>query len=389
MAEVEKKLRITAKRKFTRAYNRLIETIENKGELEIIDEKYSAIKLLWDDVQSKHEEYLFAAFPEQDEPYDVADDQWIKEVEEKFEIVQKRKYDYDRSCKTEVEEMKKSETERVTVDQLQKDTRIAESKIDVERNMFLQEMVGISQMINDDENGYLKIQISASLKDLKYRLEKCNEAHLYQLSAANGRLTENDQKWIKDLYAKFENINRICLKYFEKISKLKEERDRSSGIRLERMKLPSFSGDIRSYARFKSDFKRQVVPHTRSQDLAYTLKSCLTGEPLKVTESVDNEYEQMWDRLDNKFGRPSLLIDVIMNDIKRMQRIKDGDDIGILNLVDVVERGYSNLSRIGMEKEMSNAITLSVIEEILEENGRKRLTKKAVQLINLISLLLL
>ena len=376
MAEAEKKLRTTAKRKFTRAYNRLIETIENKGELEIIEEKYSTIKSLWDDVQSKHEEYLFAAFPDQDEPDNAAENQWIKEVEERFEIVQKRKYDYERSCKTEEEEMKKSVTEKVMVDQLHKDTRLAESKIDVEKNMFLQEMVGISQMISDDEIGYLKIQISASLKDLKYRLEKCNEAHLLKLSAANGSLTEKDQKWIKDLYEKYEDVNRRCLKYFERMSKLKEEKDRTAGIRLERMKLPSFSGDIRSYARFKSDFKRQVEPHTRTQDLAYTLKSCLSGEPLNVTESVDDAYEQMWERLDNKFGRPSLLVDVIMNDIKKMQRVKDGDDRGLLNLVDVVERGYSNLSRINIEKQMSNSITLSIIEEKLPGNIRREWSKE-------------
>ena len=69
----EKKNRATAKRKFTRLYNRLTEDIQNESVLEIIEEKYSLLKLLWDDVQSKHEDYLFAAFPDQDEPSSVED----------------------------------------------------------------------------------------------------------------------------------------------------------------------------------------------------------------------------------------------------------------------------------------------------------------------------
>ena len=47
-------------------------------------------------MQSKNEDNLFAAFPDQDEPHSEVDEEWILKLEEKFEVVQKRKYDYER-----------------------------------------------------------------------------------------------------------------------------------------------------------------------------------------------------------------------------------------------------------------------------------------------------
>ena len=115
------------------------------------------------------------------------------------------------------------------------------------------------------------------------------------------------------------------------------------------MKLPSFGGGIRSYGRFKSDFKRQVEPHTRVEDLAYTLKSCLTREALKAVECVDDKFNEMWNRLSAKFGRPSLLVDAIF-------------------------------SRLKIEKVISSKISLSIIEERLLGKVRR---EKVVKLTDL------
>ena len=87
VGEEEKKNRTTAKRKFTRVYNRLVESIQNETEIEVINEKYSTIKLLWDNVQSKHEYYLCAAFPDEEEPRYEREDEWINELEEQFKTI--------------------------------------------------------------------------------------------------------------------------------------------------------------------------------------------------------------------------------------------------------------------------------------------------------------
>ena len=46
-------------------------------------------------------------------------------------------------------------------------------------------------------------------------------------------------------------------------------------------------------------------------------KENLSVDVLKIIESVDDNVEEMWDRLDNKYGKPSFLVDIVMNDIKK------------------------------------------------------------------------
>ena len=64
----------------------------------------------------------------------------------------------------------------------------------------------------------------------------------------------------------------------------------SGGLRLEKMKMPFFNGDIRDYSRFKSHFTRQVVPKVQNDyAAAYALKSCLGIAPLDIIRNVDDD----------------------------------------------------------------------------------------------------
>ena len=94
MTEAAKQACITAKRKFTRCSNRLNDAIETNTDPEIITAKYNELSLLWDDFQSKHDVYLFAKHPGEDELVDAVEDEWIAELEERFDIIQKAKFEY-------------------------------------------------------------------------------------------------------------------------------------------------------------------------------------------------------------------------------------------------------------------------------------------------------
>ena len=81
--------------------------------------------------------------------------------------------------------------------------------------------------------------------------------------------------------------------------------------------MPAFSGDIRDYPRFKSEFQKHVAPLNKSEDAAaYLLKSCLKKEALSVVKNVDDDLNQMWKRLDDRYGRSLKLVDEIVNEIK-------------------------------------------------------------------------
>ena len=85
------------------------------------------------------------------------------------------------------------------------------------------------------------------------------------------------------------------------------------------MKLPKCQGSIREYPTFKHGFQAYVVPQLGSNDSApYILKSCLKRETYDTLQNVDDLYDEMWRRLDENFGKPSKLVEIVMKDVKSM-----------------------------------------------------------------------
>ena len=98
----------------------------------------------------------------------------------------------------------------------------------------------------------------------------------------------------------------------------------STGIKLERM--PLFNGNIRDYPHFKTDFIKQVQPQIHNQEAAaYTSKSCLTDTPYDLVKNVDDDLDEIWKQLDDRYGRTSKLTESIMYDIKRTKPMKEED----------------------------------------------------------------
>ena len=151
----------------------------------------------------------------------------------------------------------------------------------------------------------------------------------------------------------------------------------SGSMRLERMKLPVFSGNIRDFPRFRSDFERYIMPELESDEKAtYVLKSCLTGPPFYDVCNFDGDIKEMWKHLNEKYGQQSKLADIVLLDIKNLKAVKDGDEKAVLDVVNVVEMGYYDLARIKMESEVSNNATVSLIEERLPHTIRREWSKE-------------
>ena len=105
------------------------------------------------------------------------------------------------------------------------------------------------------------------------------------------------------------------------------------------MRMPVFNGNIRDYSRFKTDFTKQVQPQIHNQEAAaYTLKSCQTEIPYDLVKNVDDDLDEMWKRLDDRYGRTSKLTESIMYDIQRIKPIKEEDEKRFVELEDLIER---------------------------------------------------
>ena len=94
------------------------------------------------------------------------------------------------------------------------------------------------------------------------------------------------------------------------------------------------------------------------------------GTPLEIVKNVDHSVTDMWKRLDDRYAEPSKVIDVIMNEIKKLPSLGENCIPEFILMVDVVERAFRDLERLGLEGEVSNASTVCSIEEKLPLNER-------------------
>lgn len=375
MADAERKQRTTAKRKFTRCYNRLNTCILNNEETDIIISKFNDLKKFWDNVQSTHDSYLFATNADIDENT-TDDDAWITDIEEKFELIQKLQCDYVRETKEKDIHDTKIKTEEKLYQESNEIISHCIKNRDASKILLQQEIKGIEELIKIDKSKLLKTQIIAGTKDVKLQLEKCKELHTSLLSHLDVHQHEDENKWLEGIYILYKELNNKVYKYIEAVTEMEKEAKRDIGLKMERLKMPSFDGDIRKYSKFKSDFMKQVEVQVKSSDnLVYILRSCLSGSALLAVESIDN-YSEIWERLDKRYGQPSFLIDIIMNEIKEIPSVMENDSKGFIQFVNIIERGYTDLKRLSLQQEMSNSVTVSMLEGRLPPTIRRDWAKE-------------
>ena len=68
------------------------------------------------------------------------------------------------------------------------------------------------------------------------------------------------------------------------------------------------------------DSKGTCCKVVSKESAPYGLHSCLTKEALGVVRSVDDNIDEMLKRLDEKYGDPEKIADVVIDSIKRVDR---------------------------------------------------------------------
>ena len=140
---------------------------------------------------------------------------------------------------------------------------------------------------------------------------------------------------------------------------------KTTNLCLEKIKMPRFSGELREYLRFRKDVEVQVMPSLNSSTAPYTLRFASAKGPLVVVERDDDDIDEMWPRLDEKYGDPAKVTDVLINSIQRVKAIKEGEDERFVEFVEIIESGYRDLLRLGLEKEITTTSSISIIEKRL------------------------
>ncbi|KAK3869862.1 hypothetical protein Pcinc_024866 [Petrolisthes cinctipes] len=117
--------------------------------------------------------------------------------------------------------------------------------------------------------------------------------------------------------------------------KSKQKADNTKFI-VKKLEPPKFDGQIRLYPTFKKDFERLMI--TNYGEDPYVLKQCLLGEALKVVHGVDDDFYKMIDRLDDKFGNVTKVVDSVLCEIKALKPVPEGNN---KKLVELVQRGVN------------------------------------------------
>lgn len=169
-------------------------------------------------------------------------------------------------------------------------------------------------------------------KDLELDLAYCKGALAKILEISDGTTAENEIEWIRKVLTCYNDaIGRI-----ETLVATLEEKNakKNYSLHLEKVKMPFFDGTVRQYPQFKMDFQKQVMPS------------------LSETE--------MLKRLDEKYGDPAKLFDTIMNTIQSKRTIREGENKRFIELANIVEDGYKDLERLGLEKEITTTSSVNI-----------------------------
>ena len=134
-------------------------------------------------------------------------------------------------------------------------------------------------------------------------------------------------------------------------------------LRMQRLTPPHFTGRIREYSTFRKDYERLTKPVY--DDDPYVLRSCLSGEALDVVQGVNDSFNAMMKRLDDRYGNPLKLVEAVLSDIKDLKSVPERSSKRFTEMVDVVERAFLDLKKLNLCAEMNTVTMVSHVEKLL------------------------
>ncbi|XP_068742221.1 uncharacterized protein [Montipora capricornis] len=221
----------------------------------------------------------------------------------------------------------------------------------------------------------MKMSYINDILQLEEAFKECKQTNKELLNLLTKESAESEIRWIHDIQRKYNGIIEKLDVQIVKDEQLKESKqaikEKTTNLSLEKIKLPKFDGEIRKYPQFKRDFQRHVEPTLDKGDVSYVLRSCLGKEPYETVKSVDDDINEMWKRLDDKYGDPAKVADVIIDSIRRTKIIREGEDKRLVEFVNMLEDGYRDLRRLGLEAEITTTSSVSIIERKLPMDIRR------------------
>ena len=275
----------------------------------------------------KHEEYT--SLIEDDETFTV-EEHWLEECQETFMNMQTNAKLYIESKAVEVTNVEQSSINGEACTSV---TNL-EEKMDGETSM--QKSNGIPVMLNMHETA---LSNATNTPPAAQAPQPVNAVTHSQVNHANEQPEQS--------------MNQTC------------------SFKMEKPKMPKFSGDVREYAIFRADFKYAIESRYSKRDAMTFLRTCLEGKPLELLKGIGSDYDAAWEYLDSVYGDPRYVSDTIAQDIGKFRSLREGEDSRFCELVHLVRRCYKTLKEVGLSSDMDNSHMLSIIEQKMCVDDRK------------------
>ena len=368
--EQAKKARTNSKRKFTKAENSLQEilNVENPT-IATVNKRYEALRDAWVDAQEKNEAY---------EELSQVEEDWIEEMRQRF---QKGELQADRMvAELRVEEREAETLRRREGERLESDNRVKEQvrglnvKCTQEKGKFGIIATQLSECLEDKCGPASEETLADLLSNLRTRMGACELVQEQYISEI-GKLGESldkgkDTKWMADIIKEYHDLNKRSKEHISVWQREREDR-LHKGIRLEKLKFSTFDGNPRNYAKFKEDFNKYIKPRYTAQEECFALRSYLQPVVKEEVNHLRDNIDDIWERLDIKFGDESKLIDLIMNDIRRLPAGRENSTAQTLKMIETVEKAHSELVSMGRESEINNSTIVALLEEKLPRDIKR------------------
>ena len=320
--------RRTAKAALTRAGKSLTHLINGERPQEEVSQSLLVYRQAYENLVSKHDEYT--SLIENDEEF-AEQESWLEECQGNFLTLETESKTYIES-KNEIEQSNKVEACINDASVVEACTSNANVVMPMDGENSMQNSDGISTIPNMHEIGSAIDTINT-------------------LPAAQASNPVNEISPVS--HANEQSMNQTC------------------GFKMEKPKMPKFSGDVREYAIFRADFKHTIETRYSKRDAMTILRTCLVGRPLELIKGIGSDYDAAWEYLDSVYGDPRYVSDTITQDISKFKPLHEGEDARFCELVHLVRRCYNTLKEVGLPSDMDNSHMLSIIEQKMCVDDRK------------------
>ena len=172
-----------------------------------------------------------------------------------------------------------------------------------------------------------------------------------------------------------------CCESVKEAGTVKSTRAREPGLKLDRLALPTFKGEVREFARFMKEFEATVGVQFSDPKVKvmYLKNQCLKGGPKEVVRGL-GDYDEVIARLKERYGRPSLTVDSVLREISELKLIPNDEQNSIIKLCRVLQSAWDDLTAVDSVEEFCNIVTLNALESKLPSKVQVQWAREKIRL---------